>query len=180
MTNRNETVSAFLGDTSLGTDSRESLTRMLEERYPSDLGAILVFDDETGKLADLDFWDAAKSAPTPASGRPRLGVKAREVTLLPRHWDWLSSEPGGASAALRRLVDAAIEAAPKLRQRRDAMYSFMSNLCGDRPGFEEATRALYRDDVAAFEAIIAAWPEDIRRYLNRLAGNTAPAESTTS
>jgi len=178
MTNKSQTVSAFLGDNLLGSDSRESLTSLLEERYPSDLGSILVFDDETGKLADLDFWDAAKTAPPPTSGRPRLGVKAREVTLLPRHWDWLASEPGGASATLRRLVDAAIDASPKSRQRRNAIYNFMSNLCGDRPGFEEATRALYRDDVEAFASIIAAWPEDIRHYLDRLAGNTAPVEST--
>lgn len=167
MTNRNMT--AFLGDALLGTGDRALLTRMLEERYPADLGSILVFDDATGRLADLDFWDAAKSAPPPASGRPRLGVKAREVTLLPRHWDWLASEQGGASAALRRLVDAAMEASPKSRQRRDAIYNFMSNLCGDRPGFEEATRALYRDDLEGFGSIIAHWPEDIRGYLDRLA-----------
>lgn len=178
MTNRKPTVSAFLGDNLLGSSSSESLTSMLEERYPGDLGSILVFDDETGKLADLDFWDAAKSAPPPTTGRPRLGVKAREVTLLPRHWDWLASEPGGASATLRRLVDAAIEASPKSRQRRDAIYNFMSNLCGDRPGFEEATRALYRDDMEAFDANIAAWPDDIKSYLDRLAGKTAVASST--
>ena len=178
MTHRNPTVSAFLGDNLLGSSSRESLTSMLEERYPSDLGSILVFDDETGKLADLDIWDAAKTATPQTSGPPRLGVKEREVTLLPRHWDWLASEPGGASATLRRLVDAAIDASPKSRQRRDAIYNFMSNLCGDRPGFEEATRALYRDDMEAFDANIAAWPDDIKSYLDRLAGKAAPADST--
>ncbi len=169
MTIQTQSVTAFLGDAILGSGSREDLTHMLEDRYSGDLGAILVFDDETGKLTDLDFWDAGKTTSAATSGRPRLGVKAREVTLLPRHWDWLASEPGGASAALRRLVDAAIQASPTSRQRRDAIYNFMSNLCGDRPGFEEATRALYRDDQAGFDAIAADWPVDVRRYLDRLA-----------
>lgn len=152
----------------LASGSRETVTRTLEDCYPGDLGAILVFDDATGRLADLDYWDAAKSAPAPSAGRPRLGVKAREVTLLPRHWDWLAVQPGGASAALRRLVEAASKEPPSAKQRRDTAYNFMSHLCGDRPGYEEALRALYRDDDATFGELVANWPEDIRQHIERL------------
>lgn len=168
MTYDHATVTAFLGDTQLAAGSREAVTRTLEDRYPADLGAILVFDDATGRLTDLDYWDAAKATPAPSPGRPRLGVKAREVTLLPRHWDWLAAQPGGASAALRRLVEAASKGAPDATQRRDAVYNFMSHACGDRPGYEEALRALYRDDDAGFADMIAAWPADIRRHIARL------------
>ena len=168
MTQEHQTVTAFLGDTQLASGDRESVTRTLEDRYPGDLGTILVFDDATGRLSDLDYWDAAKAAPAPTAGRPRLGVKAREVTLLPRHWDWLAAQPGGASAALRRLVEVASKGAPDAKQRRDATYNFMSHLCGDRPGYEEALRALYRDDDATFTELIADWPRDIRRHIGHL------------
>ena len=171
MIQEHETVTAFLGDVHLASGSRETVTRTLEDRYAADLGAILVFDDATGRLTDLDYWDAAKTASAPPSaGRPRLGVKAREVTLLPRHWDWLAAQPGGASAALRRLVESASNGAPSAKQRRDTAYNFMSHLCGDRPGYEEALRALYRDDDAVFAGLIAGWPEDIRRHIGHLLG----------
>lgn len=168
MTHESGTVTAFLGNTRLSSGSREAVTRTLEDHYPGDLGAILVFDDATGRLADLDYWDAAQTAPAPTAGRPRLGVKAREVTLMPRHWDWLAAQPGGASAALRRLVEAASKDPSNARQRRDAAYNFMSHLCGDRPGYEEALRALYRDDDAAFAELTAGWPDDIRRHIGHL------------
>lgn len=168
MTQDHQSVTAFLGETQLAAGNREIVTRTLEDRYPGDLGAILVFDDGSGRLIDLDYWDAAKTAPAPTAGRPRLGVKAREVTLLPRHWDWLASQQGGASATLRRLIEAASKDAPSTKQRRDAAYHFMSHLCGDRPGYEEALRALYRDDAAAFGELIVAWPADIRAHIGRL------------
>jgi hypothetical protein len=172
MTHDPDTVTAFLGDAQLASGSRESVTRALEDRYPADLGAILVFDDRSGRLTDLDYWDAAQGTPAPvpapSAGRPRLGVKAREVTLLPRHWDWLAAQPGGASAALRRLVEAASKGEPGAKQRSDAAYHFMSHVCGDRPGYEEALRALYRDDDAGFAASIAGWPADIRAHIARL------------
>ena len=166
MTHDTETVTAFLGEMQLASGRRDAVTRTIEDRYPADIGTILVFDDATGKLTDLDYWDAAR--PAPAAGRPKLGVKAREVTLLPRHWDWLAAQPGGASAALRRLVEAASRAMPDARQRRDAAYHFMSHVCGDRPGYEAALRALYRDDAAGFADSIAAWPADIRAHIVRL------------
>lgn len=114
--------------------------------------------------------DAAVSTPR-GPGRPRLGVVAREVTLLPRHWEWLSSQPGGASVALRKLVDEARkthDGADQLRQAREATYRFMSSLAGNEPGFEEATRALFAGDQAKFDDWIRAWPDDIRDHARRL------------
>lgn len=138
----------------------------------------LVFDDSSGAVVDLDPRDLAAS-PGPETqetprgrGRPKLGVVAREITLLPRHWDWLAMQPGGASHALRRLVDAARKADSGItegRQARDAAYRFMAGIAGDLPGFEEASRALFADDRVGFLAHAAAWPEDIRRYAATMA-----------
>ncbi|WP_154585104.1 DUF2239 family protein, partial [Bordetella pertussis] len=106
-------------------------------------------------------------------GRPRLGVVAREVTLLPRHWDWLAGQPGGASVALRKLVEQARRehaGADALRRGRDAAYTFMSAAAGNLPGFEEAVRALYAGDAERLAAHMAGWPADVRAYALRLAG----------
>ena len=153
---------------------------------------VLVLDDATGKVVDLDLRGdgaeilarlapAAPDALEPrARGRPKLGVVAREVTLLPRQWDWLTGQPGGASATLRRLVDAARreqpEPAASRRARQEATYRAMTALAGDLPGYEEALRALFADDRAGFEAATAAWPEDIRAYALRLAFDTAASD----
>lgn len=169
------TVTAFLGEERIASGEREAVTRLLEERWPADHSAILVFDDESGRIVDLDYFDAlAANAPKPR-GRPKMGVTAREVTLLPRHWDWLAQQPGGASAALRRLVEEARARGRGERERQDAVYRFLQAACGDRPGYEEALRILYRGDWAAFHAAIAAWPEPIRAYAGRLSGCDAPA-----
>jgi hypothetical protein len=163
------TVTAFLEEREVASGEREDVTRLLEDRYPADHSAIIVFEDATGRVTDLDYWDALKSAPARKPGRPRLGVQSREVTLLPRHWEWLAIQPGGASAALRRLVDEARrEGGGGDRARKDAVYNFMQAACGDRAGYEDALRALYRDDQEAFAGHIAAWPQDIRRYITRL------------
>jgi uncharacterized protein len=148
-------------------------------------GPLLVFDDASGAVIDLDLRGsraevAARLGPAadepPAAprgrGRPKLGVVAREVTLAPRHWQWLAVQPGGASAALRRLVEEARRAsAPKDRVRaaQEAAYRFMAAMAGDRPGFEEATRALFAGDRIRFERLVAGWPEDIRAYAAKLA-----------
>lgn len=104
-------------------------------------------------------------------GRPKLGVTAREITLLPRHWEWLAAQPGGASVTLRKLVEEARRttgAQQKVRQAQEAAYRFMSAMAGDFPGFEEATRALFADDRDRFEQHMAEWPVDIRGYAVRL------------
>lgn len=105
-------------------------------------------------------------------GRPRLGVVAREVTLLPRHWEWLADQPGGASVILRRLVDEARRAnggQSQARARQAIAYRFMSVMAGDLPGFEEATRALFAGNHEGFERQMAAWPADLRSYALKLA-----------
>ncbi|MFZ3219329.1 MAG: DUF2239 family protein, partial [Rhodoferax sp.] len=107
-------------------------------------------------------------------GRPSLGVVAREVTLLPRHWDWLGRQTGGASVALRKLVETARrsqEAEDRVRQARAVGYKFMSTMAGHAPGFEEASRALFAGDHTAFETHTAAWPADVRTHLMHLLTN---------
>lgn len=141
---------------------------------------LLVFDDATGRVIDLDLRGgpeaiAARYAVVEAPrgrGRPRLGVVAREVTLLPRHWDWLNDQPGGASQALRRLIDDARRADAGRTRRRaahEAAYRFLSAMAGDLPGFEEASRALFADDPDRFAAQAASWPADIRDHGTGLA-----------
>src|SRR6267154_1399626 len=149
---------------------------------------IVIFDDASGRPIDLDLRgterDIVARLPQPASnsetppddlsapeprgrGRPKLGVVAREVTLLPRHWEWLAAQPGGASVALRKLVEEARRASGDLdrtRAARDAAYHFMSVMAGNFAGFEEASRALFAGDRPRFEQQLASWPQDIRAY----------------
>jgi hypothetical protein len=152
--------------------------------------SILIFDDSTGRTVDLDLRGSdaevmerlqpAASPPAPAAasprgrGRPKLGVVAREVTLLPRHWDWLANQPGGASVALRKLVEEARRRSgdrDRARMARDAAYHFMSTMAGNRPGFEEASRALFAGDRHRFAELIASWPPDVRDQIVKLAFN---------
>jgi hypothetical protein len=162
--------------------------------------AILVFDDVTGRVIDLDLrgsradivarlpkilaaggarplpldesTDPAKNTEKRGRGRPKLGVVPREVTLLPRHWDWLAAQPGGASVTLRRLVDEARRSgasSQRQREAREAAYRFMSAMAGNLRGFEEATRALFAGDAAKFSALTAAWPDAVSAYAKQLA-----------
>jgi uncharacterized protein len=168
-----------------------------------DLGAgenpALIFDEATSELVWLDLRGseaellrrlesgarAAPQAPQPTGrgpGRPRLGVVAREVTLLPRHWDWLSAQPGGASVALRKLVDAARrsgEASDRTRRAREAAYRFMTTVAGNEPGYEEAIRALFAGDLARFQAETGAWSQDVRDHLMRLAHPSFEAQAVS-
>lgn len=144
---------------------------------------VLVFDRRTGRVVDLDlrgdeqeaaarYETSGESRPEPVRrGRPRLGVTAREVTLLPRHWDWLADQPGGASAALRRLVDAARKAdegQSDARMRREAAYGFMSVMAGDREGFEDAARALFAGDLSRLNDLMIAWPSDVAEEIRTI------------
>lgn len=158
-------------------------------------GPVLIFDDATGRSIDVDTRGSdeaviarlggaasgevgssqpeAPEADAPRGrGRPRLGVVSREVTLLPRHWDWLAGQPGGASVALRKLVQDAQRASSgkdEIRKAHERAYHFMLAIAGDLPGFEEATRALFANEAARFRDLIAAWPCDIRDHATRLA-----------
>jgi hypothetical protein len=145
----------------------------------------LVFSDATGRATDLDLRGGEKAVaarytpvtdtptePAKGRGRPKLGVIAREVTLLPEHWEWLAAQPGGASAALRKLVHEARRGSgerDRHRAARDRAYHAMSALGGDLPGFEEASRALFAGDEARLHAQMAPWPDDVRAYVLRLA-----------
>ena len=152
--------------------------------------AILVFEDATGMVIELPLELSAGDlvrtlnaesgepdeapAPVRGPGRPRLGVVAREVTLLPRHWQWLGAQPGGASVALRRLVEEARRAAAageRGRAAQEAAYRFMHALAGNLPDYEDATRALFASDFARFEEAIATWPEDVREHASLLAAD---------
>jgi hypothetical protein len=162
----------------------------LQSKAASDRGeCILVFDDLDGRQVDLNFGgDAAavraRYAPSDADGavssaterrsrgRPRLGVVAREVTLLPRHWDWLATQPGGASVTLRKLVEQARRdgsGGERRRQAREAAYAVMAALGGNFAGFEDAVRALFASDREAFLRRMQSWPADVRDYVADLA-----------
>jgi hypothetical protein len=158
-------------------------------------GPALTFDDATGDVVDLDLRgsDAEIVARLGASedgaaaphgrGRPRLGVVAREVTLLPRHWDWLAAQSGGASAALRRLVEAARRTdgeTTAAKQATAAAYRFLQAMAGDFPGFEEAARALFAGDRDGFASRVAAWPADVQAYAKRLAWRSGASESANA
>jgi hypothetical protein len=179
-----ETFTAFVGHQMVATGPVETVAEALVTR--GDLDSLpLIFDNATGKPVELDLRHGAQSAiaeyrarngqPRPVRqgrGRPRLGVIPREVTLLPRHWDWLASQPGGASAALRRLVDDARRstAGPdRARQAQETAYRVMSALAGDLPRFEEASRALFAGDREKLAAQMAQWPPDVRAFVSRLA-----------
>lgn len=150
---------------------------------------VLFFNDETGHPMEIDFRGTvdeviarlpADSSDSPhgsgsemrGPGRPKLGVVAREVTLLPRHWDWLAAQPGGASVALRKLVETARrenESKDGIRQRQEAVYRFMSAMTGNLPGFEEAIRALFAGEKIRFLNQIDSWPSDMQDYTKRIA-----------
>lgn len=159
------TLTAFAGETWIATGDEEEIRAALGAMGP-DAPNILLFDDMTGRQVDIDPRGPAAEPPR-GRGRPKLGVRPREVTLLPRHWDWLSAQPGGASATLRRLVEAARKESmdrPSPRAAMDAAYHFLTVMAGNRPGYEEAMRALYARDRSAFEAASTAWPRTIRDH----------------
>lgn len=157
-------------------------------------GVVLVFDDGTGRTVDLDLrgtdddvrrrYSTGEGGAAPRSpGRPRLGVVPREVTLLPRHWEWLAEQPGGASAALRRLIDAARISGTQAERARNAAAaadSFMAAMLGNAWGYEEAARALYAGNRQKFLDLSASWPADLRDHARRLAEPALSQEHTPS
>jgi uncharacterized protein len=162
--------------------------QLLDQRKDA---AIMVFDGRTSALVEIDFRGSVDdvlarlpkpetaaeavqlAAPAPRGpGRPRLGVVAREITLLPRHWDWLAQQKGGASVAIRKLVDEARRSSgdkDRIRLAQEAAYRFMTVMAGNRPHYEDAIRALFAQDRRRFATLIADWPADIRDHAVRLA-----------
>ena len=185
-----ETFTAFEGLRRLASGPLSEIAPAIKRAEQRAAHPIAIFSDATGRAVDLDLRGSAadmlawlaRSTEQPAAsaeprgrGRPKLGVVAREVTLLPRHWEWLNAQPGGASVALRKLVEAARRnngEADRLRAARDAAYHFMSAMAGNLPDFEEASRALFADDRRRFTSLIAAWPADIRDHVVKLANGS--------
>jgi len=162
---------AFQGHTRIAAGNLAEVSSFLKDKLQ---GEFLVFDG-AGRQIDLDLRGIESEPavdPARGRGRPRLGVVAREVTLLPRHWDWLNSQPGGASVALRRLVDEARRTrgdGDRVRAAQEAAYRFLTAIAGNLPGFEEALRALFAYDRRRFADLIAGWPRDIRDHAIQLA-----------
>lgn len=193
---------AFLDHSRLAWGELRHVAIKIKQRFPTrdHIPGLLVFNDQDGTVMDLDLRGSLADvthrygisgvgalatqgpatdddAPKRGRGRPRLGVVPREITLLPRHWQWLSAQPGGASVALRKLVDAARRQHAEGDLRRAAQeraYRFLSSMGGDRAGFDEATRALFAGDSLKFEAEIAAWPDDVRDHATMLAADAWP------
>ena len=191
---------AFEGDRRIASGDLRAVARAAKEVLDrrNDV-SILVFDGRTSAPIDLDFRgtvddvlarlpeipdapaaaeDAVPSAPR-GPGRPKLGVVAREITLLPRHWDWLARQPGGASVAIRKLVEQARRAGEdkdRVREAQEAAYRFMSVMAGNRPHYEDAIRALFAPDPAGFKKLIAEWPADIRHHASALAARAFDRE----
>lgn len=188
--NDKQRFTAFAGDRLIISGNLKNMilrTKEWLERGEND--QILIFEDRTGKQVDFDFRGTpdevlarlsshplftsseGQDKTRPGPGRPKLGVICREVSLLPRHWEWLEEQPNGASAALRRLVDEARKHEPekeRARIAREATGRFMSVMAGNFPGFEEALRALYAQDQKRLKELIRQWPNDIRKHIDRL------------
>lgn len=180
-----ETCTAFRHEKLIASGSKLDVALAVKAELLTDPAqSILIFDDRTGRQVDFDLLGedheiASRLAP-PANddgqakraGRPKLGVVSREVTLLPRHWDWLAAQPGGASVTLRKLVDAARKAdgsAAGADRAKEAADRFMAAMLGNQPAYEEASRALYGGDGDRFAALTEAWPADLRDHARRLA-----------
>jgi uncharacterized protein len=190
-----QTFTAFEGPRRLVSGPLHEVALAVKRAQQRDAERVAIFSDATGRAIDLDLRGsddeivarlpasrglaAVEETPPRGRGRPKLGVVAREVTLLPRHWEWLTTQPGGASVTLRKLVEAARRAngdKDRSRAARDAAYHFMSAMAGDLPDFEEASRALFADERRRFADLIAAWPDDIRDHIVRLAFDSDPVD----
>ena len=186
---------AFAGARQIAIGNLQEVSLRAQELVNRDPSvSILMFDDTTSHVIEVDLRgtpealklriaESEAACPQPDEptatdenarrpGRPKLGVVAREVTLLPRHWDWLATQPGGASVALRKLVEAARKTNQDKDRRRLALesaYRFISAMAGNEPGFEEATRALFAGNERRFAELVEAWPADVRNHAKKLA-----------
>lgn len=194
MTTPASTCSAFDGHKLIARGALAAVAEATRQALDSGAqGPVLVFDDRSSRQIELDLRGmpaqvqsrlapaADRSVPTSRGpGRPRLGVIAREITLLPRHWDWLGQQPGGASAVLRRLVEqASRHETPKqyARLAMEAVDRFMQAMTGNFVGHEEASRAFYRGEHERFAALTEPWPADVRDHLRGLATTAWDAQT---
>ncbi len=169
-------LTLFIGSQAVASGTQEAVVAALRQMDSKEERHLLVFDDATGEQVDLDLRDNLP-APEPehrGPGRPKLGVVAREVTLLPRHWEWLNAQPGGASVALRKLVETARRdnaENDRVRRSQESTFRFMTAIAGNEPGFEEACRALFAGKPEEFESQMGSWPADVADYARRLAAD---------
>ena len=185
-TDHGNSCTAFNGNKRISSGTLQDVALKAKLVLDHDRAAqVLIFDDVTSELIEVDFRGTpaqvskrlekiavATDPDTRRPGRPKLGVVAREVTLLPRHWDWLASQPGGASVALRKLVEHASKASRSrdhIRRAQESAYRFVSAMAGNAPMFEEAIRALFAGDAERFHSMIKAWPADIRDHAKKIA-----------
>jgi uncharacterized protein len=184
---REHSYTAFAGVRQVAAGPLQDVLPVLKQRFDRDMSeTVLVFGDESGRPFDFDLRgpiEAILEREIPSTprgpGRPRLGVKSKEVSLLPRHWDWLDQQPNGLSSALRRLVAQAIKAQPggNGQRIRDGLSQVLSAIAGDRPNFEEVCRALFARDSEQFESLVKRWPKDIRAYALRQMAAAAAADN---
>lgn len=189
---------AFAGNRCIASGELDRVARQTKNAIDAgEQSTILIFNDATSEPIEIDFrgslddvrariqsrfetgFSSSQTVETLTAsggsrgrGRPKLGVVSREITLLPRHWEWLNSQPGGASVAIRKLVETARRAnsgKDRVRQSQDATYRFMSAMAGNLQSFEEATRALFAKDQQLFEEHMQTWPTDIRDHAKKLA-----------
>ncbi|ETT51838.1 hypothetical protein C162_09501 [Paenibacillus sp. FSL R7-269] len=183
---------AFLGAEAVSSGSLEQVVTTVKGRLSdSELARVLIFDDSTGKPIDVDYHGTTDDVltrlaepsgestatevnpqTTRRAGRPKLGVVSGEVTLLPRQWEWLKAQPGGASVTLRKLVDEARrtgEQQSTIRKSQEAAYAFMTAMAGDFSHYEEALRALYAGDAERLDQCTQDWAPDIRNHVKQLA-----------
>lgn len=186
-----DTFTAFVDQQRIAAGSLVNIAEAVKTAFDAETPRLLVFDDNTGRVMELDLRgslqdvldrlgpsdDNATTTSKPvARGRPKLGVTPREVTLLPSHWEWLAAQPGGASAALRRLVDKARRSGgDKHREAQEAARRVMLALAGDLPHFEEAARAFYAGDFDLFERLSETWPVDVGDYVRNQVQRVAAA-----
>lgn len=179
---------AFAGTRRIAAGTRDSILSVLKQYTDSHDDRVLIFEDLSGKQVDFDFSGSLDDVLERGRartvrvrpGRPKLGVVGREVSLLPRHWEWLEDQPNGISAAIRRLVDEARRREPgaqRARRLRDGIARFMWAMGGDLPNFEEATRALYGESDAQLEELIGSWPDDVRDHVIRLVAEVRRLEA---
>jgi len=171
-----ENLVAFCGSSVLVRGARSVVTAAAAAKLAEPAAdAILVFEEGTGRQVDLNYRSSRSlrmaAVGSSGPGRPKLGVIGREVTLLPRHWEWLSTQSGGASVMLRKLVEGAMRTSVEsdaTRHRQEACYRFMTAIAGNMPGYEEALRRLFAGSKEGFLAAVSDWPEDIREFAIQL------------
>ncbi len=188
MNDPESTYTTFAGDRLIVSGGLREMIIRTKDHLDGGGGQVLIFEDQTGRQVDFDFRGSpdevvarvAPDARRAGPGRPKLGVVSREVSLLPRHWEWLEQQPNGISAALRRLVDHARKREPdkeRARLAREAASRFMWGMAGNLPHFEEASRALFARNEARLEDLVRDWPQDVRTHVLQLAGAAERFES---